>query len=54
MEVIVEFNDFRVEVEGGVGLEVEDVGSNLSGADAATCVGDGFWNGESVGVVIDV
>ena len=46
-----EFNDFRVEVEGGIGLEVKDVGCNLSGANATTCVGNRFWDGESVGVV---
>ena len=54
MKVIVEFNYFRVEVEGGVSLEVKDVGSDLGGADATACIGNGFWYGEGVGVVVKV
>ena len=54
MEVIVEFNDFRVEVEGGISLEIKDVSSDLSGTDATACIGNGFWYGESVGVVVNV
>ena len=54
MEVIVKFDDFRVEVEGGIGLEVKDVSGDLSSTDATACVGYGFWYGKSVGVVVNV
>ena len=54
VELIVEVDDLGVVLNGNDGLDVDEVGGNLGGADAGTKVGEGFGERGGVNCSIDL
>ena len=54
VELIVEVDDLGVVLNGNDGLDVDEVGGDLGGADAGTKVCEGFWESGSVNCGVDL